>query len=60
MRALRRNWKRLQRLVWPAALLTLLHWGLVSYGWVPALVHFLPLIALFGLRFLPPAKRQTT
>lgn len=41
-------WKRLQRLTYAAAVLTLLHWAaLHDWGGVgPALVHFGPLIAL--------------
>ena len=45
MRLLRRNWKRVQRLAYPAAVLTLVHWALVHDGLVSALVHFAPLIA---------------
>ena len=37
MRALRRNWKRLQRLAYPAAVLTLIHWALVHDGLTSAL-----------------------
>jgi sulfoxide reductase heme-binding subunit YedZ len=46
IRALKAGWKRLQRLAYPAAILTLMHWALVHDGLVAALVHFLPL-ALF-------------
>lgn len=46
MRALARNWKRLQRLAYPAALLTILHWGLLVMEWGPALVHFGPILLL--------------
>jgi sulfoxide reductase heme-binding subunit YedZ len=41
------NWKRLQRWVYLAALMSLLHWALVSTKhthWTPALVHFSPFI----------------
>ena len=62
MRALRRNWKRVQRLAYPAAVLTLVHWVLVHDGMVSALVHFAPLILLQALRLArqfhrPPAER---
>ena len=50
MRLLRRNWKRVQRLAYPAAVLTLVHWVLVHDGMVSALVHFAPLILLQALR----------
>lgn len=41
--ALKRGWKRLQRLAYPAAILTLLHWMFVHDGTVSALVTFAPL-----------------
>ncbi len=50
VRRLRTGWKRLQRLAYPAALLTLLHWGFVHNGWTGALVHFTPLAILIALR----------
>jgi methionine sulfoxide reductase heme-binding subunit len=50
MRRLRSGWKRGQRLVYPAALLTLLHWGFVHNGGQAALVHFVPLIIVVALR----------
>lgn len=43
MRLLRRAWKQLQRLAYPAALLTLLHWLWVHDGATVAVVHFAPL-----------------
>lgn len=39
-------WKALQRWVYPAAILTLLHWIFVHNNLGPALVHFVPLAAL--------------
>ena len=39
-------WKPLQRWVYPAALLTLLHWMFVHNEFGPALVHFVPLALL--------------
>jgi methionine sulfoxide reductase heme-binding subunit len=50
MRALKSGWKRLQRLAYPAALLTLLHWIFVHNNLVAALVHFVPLMLLLFLR----------
>ncbi|MEO8141185.1 MAG: ferric reductase-like transmembrane domain-containing protein [Sphingomicrobium sp.] len=50
MRLLRRNWKRVQRLAYPAAVLTLVHWMLVHDGLASALVQFAPLFLLQALR----------
>jgi methionine sulfoxide reductase heme-binding subunit len=50
MRALKANWKRLQRLVYPTAILVLVHWIFVHNNLGPALVHFIPLIALIAMR----------
>ena len=52
VRALKAAWKRLQRLAYPAAVLTLVHWMFVHDGLVPALVNFAPLIALQLLRLV--------
>ncbi len=60
MRLLRRNWKRVQRLVYPAAFLTLVHWVLVHDGKVSALVHFAPLFILQALRLGRIFHRTTT
>lgn len=40
------RWKPLQRFVYAAAVLTLIHWIFVHNNLGPALVHFLPLAAL--------------
>jgi sulfoxide reductase heme-binding subunit YedZ len=60
MRALKAAWKRLQRLAYPAALLTLAHWILVHDGLARAVISFAPLAALelyrivhLGLRRMP-------
>lgn len=50
MRALKAGWKRVQRLAWPAAALTLVHWIFVHNNLGPALLHFVPLALLFLLR----------
>ena len=50
MRWLKAGWKRLQRLVYPAALLTLVHWLLIHDGVGGALAHFIPLAVLQLLR----------
>jgi methionine sulfoxide reductase heme-binding subunit len=50
MRALKAGWKKLQRLVYPTAILVLIHWIFVHNNLGPALVHFIPLIALIAVR----------
>ena len=45
-RALLAWWKPLQRLVYPAAVLTLVHWIFIHNNLGPALVHFVPLALL--------------
>ena len=58
MRALKAGWKRLQRLVYPAALLVLIHWIFIHNEAGAALVHFVPLIALVTARFFLTRKRK--
>lgn len=50
MRRLKQGWKRLQRLAYIAALLTLAHWLLIHDGVAGALAHFIPLLLLELLR----------
>ena len=49
-RWLLKRWKTLQRFVYPAAVLTLVHWIFVNDNLGPALVNFLPLAALEAWR----------
>ena len=58
VRALRSGWKRLQRLAYPMALLTLVHWALIHDGLLPALVHFLPLAFLQAWRVARHLRSQ--
>jgi methionine sulfoxide reductase heme-binding subunit len=51
VRALKAGWKRLQRLVYPAAVLVLIHWIFIHNNLGPALVHFIPLCALVAARY---------
>ena len=46
VKALRQKWKPLQRWVYPAAVLTLVHWIFVENNVGPAMVHFVPLALL--------------
>lgn len=50
MRRLKQGWKKLQRLAYVAALLTLAHWLLIHDGVGGALTHFIPLLLLQLLR----------
>ena len=60
MRALGRAWKRIQRLAYPAAVLTLVHWVLIHDGRTAAIVHFAPLVLLQLLRLGRSLKITTT
>lgn len=51
VRALKTGWKRLQRLVYPAAVLVLVHWIFIHNNLGPALVHFVPLAVLVATRY---------
>jgi sulfoxide reductase heme-binding subunit YedZ len=51
MRALKAGWKRLQRLVYPTAVLVLVHWIFIHNNLGPALVHFIPLVLLVAARY---------
>lgn len=57
MRALGRAWKRLQRLAYPAALFTLVHWIFVHNNLAAALVNFAPLAGLQLYRLAAEARR---
>jgi sulfoxide reductase heme-binding subunit YedZ len=62
MRALGAGWKRLQRLAYPAAVLTLIHWVFIHNSTAVALAHFAPfaLLELWRLsRHLIPRKGLT-
>lgn len=48
---LRGQWKRVQRLVYPAALLALAHWILLDVTWHSAALHAAPLLIAHGLRW---------
>ncbi len=52
MRVLKSGWKLLQRLVYPTALLVLVHWVFIDNDLGPALVHFIPLGILIVARFI--------
>lgn len=56
VRWLKARWKKIQRLVYPAAVLVLIHWIYIHNEAGAALVHFLPLILVVALRFFRPRK----
>lgn len=58
MRVLKAAWKRLQRLVYPTAILVLIHWIFIHNNLGPALVHFIPLMLLVGARHFLSRKPQ--
>ncbi len=60
MRALGRGWKRVQRLAYPAAVLTLVHWMLIHDGLASALVQFAPLIVLQLIRLFRHLSQHPT
>ena len=56
---MRANWKRLQRLVYPAALLIALHWFYVDGEYMGMLVHFVPLLILETARVILMFKHRS-
>ncbi len=50
VRRLKRSWKRLHRLVYPAAVLTFLHWALTAFDPMTAYIHIGILAAIEILR----------
>ena len=50
VRAMKRGWKRLHRLVYPAAILTFLHWVWSAFDPTTAWIHVGILAAIEGLR----------
>lgn len=58
MRRLKAGWKRLQRLVYPAAVLVVVHWIFIHNNLIPALIHFVPLALLVAARFFLSPKPQ--
>lgn len=59
MHLLRTAWKPVQRLAYPAAVLTLAHWILVHNNTTAALVHFVPLALIVAARAFKPDRPST-
>ena len=60
VRALKRNWKTIQRFVYAAAVLTMLHWIYVHGSWKGAAVHFAPLALLELARIVIILKKRSS
>ena len=60
VRVLKGNWKRLHRLVYSAAILTFVHWLLVAFDPVPALIHVAVLVGLETIRVWKSRARRAT
>ncbi|HEV2747649.1 MAG TPA: ferric reductase-like transmembrane domain-containing protein [Allosphingosinicella sp.] len=60
VRVLKKGWKRLQRLAYPAAVLTLAHWLFIHDGKLAALLNFAPLAALEVYRLLRFARSRSS
>ena len=58
MRRLKGGWKSLQRLVYPTAVLVLVHWIFIHNNLGPALIHFIPLAALLAARHYRSPRSQ--
>jgi sulfoxide reductase heme-binding subunit YedZ len=59
-RALKRAWKRLHRLVYPAAILTFLHWVLAAYDPATAYMHIAVLAAIELVRIGLQIRQRVT
>ena len=59
-RALGRSWKRLHRLVYPAAILTFLHWVLASFDPTTAYIHIAILAAIELVRIGLQCRQRVT
>jgi sulfoxide reductase heme-binding subunit YedZ len=59
-RALKRSWKRLHRLVYPAAILTFLHWVLAAYDPTTAYIHIAALAAIELVRVGLQIRQRVT
>jgi len=60
VRVLKRSWKPLHRLVYPAAILTFLHWALASFDPSTAYIHIGILAAIQFLRIWLQRRQRVT
>lgn len=59
-RALKRSWKRLHRLVYPAAVLSFLHWVLAAYDPTTAYIHIAVLTGIGLVRLSLDYRQRVT
>jgi sulfoxide reductase heme-binding subunit YedZ len=59
-RALKRSWKTLHRLVYPAAVLVFLHWVLSAFDPTTAWIHVGILVAIEGVRVVLQYRQRVT
>jgi len=59
-RALKRAWKLLHRLVYPAAVLTFLHWALAAFDPTTAYIHIAVLAAIESVRIALQLRQSVT
>ena len=60
MRALKRGWKRLHRLVYPAAVLVFAHWALAAFDPTTAYIHIGILAAIEIVRVMVQRRQSVT
>ena len=60
MRALKRGWKRLHRLVYPAAVLVFAHWALAAFDPTTAYIHIGILAAIGIVRVIVQRRQRVT
>jgi sulfoxide reductase heme-binding subunit YedZ len=60
VRALRRSWKRLHRLVYPATILTFLHWALAAFDPMTAYIYIAVLAVIEIVRVWLQMRQRVT
>lgn len=60
VRALKRSWKHLHRLVYPAAVLTFLHWALTAFDPATAYIHIAVLAVIELVRIWLQRRQRVT
>ena len=60
VRAMKRAWKRLHRLVYPAAILTFVHWALSAFDPLTAYIHIAILTAIEAVRIAREWRQRVT